>query len=229
VILNTPHNPTGKVYTREELELIGELCRRHDALVLSDEVYEHIVYAPAKHVRMATLPGMADRTLTVSSSGKTFSFTGWKIGWAIARPALRQAVQSTHQFVTFATASPLQAAAAAALRLPDSYFQELAAMYRGKRDRLVGALNACGLQAPLPEGSYFAMADIRPFGFPDDFEFCRHLTREVGVAAIPPSAFYGEAHRADGRAMARFAFCKTDAVLAAAEQRLAALRPRATS
>jgi N-succinyldiaminopimelate aminotransferase len=229
VLVNTPHNPTGKVYTREELELIGELCRRHGALVLSDEVYEHIVYAPAKHVRTATLPGLWDRTITISSAGKTFSCTGWKIGWAIAPPPLRQAVQSTHQFVTFATASPFQAAVAAALRLPDAYFQELGAAYRAKRDRLVQALNACGLKASLPEGSYFAMADIRPFGFADDFEFCRHLTREVGVAAIPPSAFYGEAHRADGRAMARFAFCKTDAVLAAAKQRLAALRPRATS
>ena len=227
VLVNTPHNPTGKVYTREELELIGELCKRHGALVLSDEVYEHIVYAPAKHVRTATLPGMAERTITISSSGKTFSFTGWKIGWAIAQPALRQAVQSTHQFVTFATAAPLQAAVAAALRLPDPYFADLASMYRAKRDRLVQALNASGLRASPPEGSYFAMADIRPFGFQDDFEFCRHLTREVGVAAIPPSAFYGEEHRADGRAMARFAFCKTDAVLAAAEQRLAKLRPRA--
>ena len=229
VLVNTPHNPTGKVYSRDELLLIGELCRRRGALVLADEVYEHIVYAPAEHVRMATLPGMAERTITISSSGKTFSFTGWKVGWAIAQPQLRQAAQSVHQFVTFATASPLQAAVAAALRLPDSYFEDLAAMYRSKRDRLVRALNGCGLRTVPPEGSYFAMADIRPFGFPDDFEFCRHLTREVGVAAIPPSAFYGEAHRREGSAMARFAFCKTDEVLAAAEQRLAGLKPRATS
>jgi len=229
VLVNTPHNPTGKVFTREELELVGELCRRHGALVLADEVYEHIVYPPARHLRMATLPGMAERTITVSSAGKMFSFTGWKVGWAIALPELRQAVQSAHQFVTFATASPLQAAVAAALRLPDAYFEELAATYRRKRDRLVRALDGCGLHAFLPEGSYFAMADIRPFGFADDFEFCRHLTSEVGVAAIPPSAFYGEAHRAEGRAMARFAFCKTDEVLAAAEQRLLALRARATS
>ncbi|HVE81427.1 MAG TPA: aminotransferase class I/II-fold pyridoxal phosphate-dependent enzyme [Myxococcales bacterium] len=229
VLVNTPHNPTGKVFTREELELIGELCARRGALVLADEVYEHIVYPPARHLRAATLPGLADRTITVSSAGKSFSFTGWKVGWVIAPPPLRQAVQAAHQFVTFATASPFQAAAAAALRLPDAYFAALAETYRKKRDRLVKALNGCGLNAWLPEGSYFAMADIRPFGFADDFEFCRHLTREVGVAAIPPSAFYGEAHRAQGRVMARFAFCKTDAVLAAAEQRLAALRPRATS
>jgi N-succinyldiaminopimelate aminotransferase len=225
VVVNTPHNPTGKVYTREELERIGALAERHGALVLADEVYEHIVFPPARHLRVATVPGLGERTITVSSAGKTFSFTGWKIGWAIAPPPLRQAVQSAHQFVTFATAAPLQAAVAAALRLEDRSFDQLGAMYLSKRDRLLQALNGCGLAATPPEGSYFAMADIRSFGAADDFEFCRHLTREIGVAAIPPSAFYGEEHKPHGRTMARFAFCKTDAVLDAAAERLRRLKP----
>ncbi len=223
VVVNTPHNPTGKVYTRGELELIGRLCERHGTAVLADEVYEHIVFSPARHLRVATLPGMAERTLTVSSAGKSFSFTGWKIGWAIGLPALRQAVQQAHQFVTFASAAPLQAAVSEALALPDAYFTKLSASYRAKRDRLVAALSAAGLTPMAPEGSYFVMADTSRYAFEDDFACCRFLTREAGVAAIPPSAFYGEAHRREARHLARFAFCKTDALLDEAATRLARL------
>ncbi len=226
VIVNTPHNPTGKVFTRDELERIADLCRRHDAFVLADEVYEHIVFPPAKHVRMATLPGMAERTVTVSSGGKTFSFTGWKIGWAIAAPRLRQAVQNAHQFVTFATAAPLQAAIAEALRLPDAYFDGLVADYRARRDRLVGALEGAGLRPIAPEGTYFVMADTSRFDFDDDFAFCRWLTTEIGVAAIPPSAFYCAEHKTEAHKLARFAFCKTDPVLEEAARRLGRLSER---
>lgn len=223
LILNTPHNPTGKVFTEEELGMIAGLCRQHGTVVLADEVYEHLVFPPARHVRIATLPGMFERTITVSSAGKTFSFTGWKVGWAIAPPVLRDAVQQVHQFVTFATASPLQAAVATALALPDRYFAELVASYRAKRDRLATALDQAGLR-PLPtEGSYFLIADTARYGFPDDFAFCRHLTEKVGVAAIPPSAFYSPEHRLDARHLARFAFCKTDAILHAAAARLAGM------
>ncbi|HEY0095864.1 MAG TPA: aminotransferase class I/II-fold pyridoxal phosphate-dependent enzyme, partial [Archangium sp.] len=144
LILNTPHNPTGKVFTREELEFLGGLCAEHDVKLLSDEVYEHILFAPARHVRPATLPVLADRTVTVSSGGKSFSLTGWKVGWIIAPPPLRDAVQRAHQFVTFATASPLQAAFAAALRLPDTYFQELSALYLARRERLLAGLAEAG-------------------------------------------------------------------------------------
>jgi N-succinyldiaminopimelate aminotransferase len=224
ILVNSPHNPTGKVFTPSELELIARLCQKHDAVVLSDEVYEHIVFPPARHIRTASIPGLADRTITVGSAGKTFSLTGWKLGWAIAPPALRTAVQRAHQFVTFASAAPLQMAIAAALRLPDSYFVELTRSYLGKRDRMVQAVHASGLRPFVPEGSYFVIADTSSAGFSDDFEFCRYLTREIGVAAIPPSAFYADEHKAHARHLARFAFCKTDAVIAAAASRLLKLR-----
>ncbi|KFE70139.1 aminotransferase class I/II-fold pyridoxal phosphate-dependent enzyme [Hyalangium minutum] len=220
LILNSPQNPTGKVFTREELERIGALCVKHDVKVLSDEVYEHIVFAPAQHVRPATVPSLADRTVTVSSMGKTFSLTGWKIGWVIAPPPLRDAVQRAHQFVTFATASPLQTATAAALRLPDSYFQELTANYLARREKLLRGLREAGLPAHAPEGSYFILAEISHLGFPDDVAFCRHLVTQVGVAAIPPSVFYSPDHRHLGQRFARFAFCKTDGVLDEGARRL---------
>jgi N-succinyldiaminopimelate aminotransferase len=229
VLLNTPSNPTGKVFTEDEIAFVGELCAKVGALVMADEVYEHLVFSPAKHVRVATVPGLADRTITVSSGGKSFGFTGWKIGWVIAPPHLRAAVQSVHQFVTFATASPFQQAIARALSLSDSYFVEFAQSYRKKRDVLVAALEGAGLRPLASEGTYFVMADIRGTAFTDDFAFCRWLTREVGVAAIPPSAFYGPEHVAQGRAFARFAFCKKDETLARAAERLAALPKKLAS
>lgn len=227
LVVNTPHNPTGKVYSRGELELIRDLCVERGTVLLSDEVYEHLVYPPARHVRPATIPGLSERTVTVSSAGKTFSFTGWKVGWAIASPALRDAVQAAHQFVTFATAAPLQAAAARALRLPDAYFESLSTDYLRRRDALSAALTAAGLRTLAPEGTYFTMVEIPPgAGFADDDAFCRWLTVEVGVAAIPPSVFYGAEHRAHGRTLARFAFCKRDQTLRAAAERLATVPQR---
>lgn len=223
LVLNTPHNPTGKVFTAAELERIAELCQRHDVLVLADEVYEHLVFGPARHLRIACLPGMFERTVTVSSAGKSFSFTGWKIGWAIAPPNLRDAVQRAHQFVTFATAAPLQTAVAVALELPDAYFSGLAADYVRRRDFLVSALQSAGFVPYVPEGTYFVVAEAPQLEAHDDFALCRRLTEEVGVAAIPPSAFYSEAHKTQAGRRARFAFCKTDPVLEEAARRLGRL------
>lgn len=226
VVVNTPHNPTGKVFTRDELRFIGELCERHDALILADEVYEHIVFPPAQHVSLRSLPELEPRCLSVSSAGKTFSVTGWKLGWVIAPPALRDAVQAAHQFVTFASAAPLQNAIAQALAMPRRYFDELRAGYQARRDLLVRGLRDAGLRPLVPEGSYFVMADITPWGFDDDDRFCRWLTEHVGVTAIPPSVFYGAEHRAQGKRLARFAFCKRRETLAHAVERLISRGPR---
>ncbi len=225
VFVNTPHNPTGKVFTRDELKLIGALAAKHDAVVLSDEVYEHLVFAPALHVRTASIPELAERTVTISSGGKSFSFTGWKIGWSIAPPALAKAVQKAHQWVTFASASPFQTAIAAALALPDSYFTGFEAMYRAKRDLICAAVAKAGMVPLTPEGTYFVIArtDGKLGAHPDDVSFCRWLTTTGGVAAIPPSAFYCAEHKAQARALARFAFCKTDPLLQEAARRLALL------
>jgi N-succinyldiaminopimelate aminotransferase len=227
VVVNTPHNPTGRVFTASELEQIATLCRQRDALALVDEVYEHLVFEGAQHVRLAQLPGMAGRTLTASSQGKTFGFTGWKIGWIIAPPALTAAVRRVHQFVTFASATPFQAAAAAALALDDEFYDALRRDYQARRDFLAGALEQAGLRVSLPEGTYFILADFSPLGedrFADDTAFCRWLTSEVGVAAIPPSAFFSEAHKTVPRTWARFTFCKRPATLEAAAERLARLK-----
>lgn len=227
VIVNTPHNPTGKVFDRDELALIGRLAARAGAVVLSDEVYEHLVFPPARHLPMASVADLAGRTVTVASAGKTFGFTGWKVGWAVAPAELARSVQKAHQWVTFATAAPLQAAVAAALALPDAYFAGFAAEYAAKRDTLARALTKAGLE-PLPsDGSYFVMARtdaLRRQG-EDDVAFCRRLTIEAKVAAIPPSVFYSAAHAPSARSLARFAFCKSDPVLAEAARRLAMLRP----
>jgi N-succinyldiaminopimelate aminotransferase len=221
VLVNTPHNPTGKCFTRDELTLIGRLAAERDAVILSDEVYEHLVFAPGRHLRTATV--VPDRTLTVSSGGKSFSFTGWKIGWAIGPAPLVRATQKAHQFVTFATASPFQEAIAKALLLPDAYFEGFEKMYRGKRDFLVEALKGAGFTPYVPQGTYFVVADAGRHARGDDFETCRWLTKEVGVAAIPPSAFYSAEHKGEAKRFARFAFCKGDATLAEAAKRLAAL------
>ena len=224
LLLNSPHNPTGKVFAREELELLAGLCREFGTICVTDEVYEHLVYDGHLHVPMASLPGMRERTITISSFGKTFSLTGWKIGWAAAPPELTAAVRAAHQFITFATATPLQLGAAAALHAGPEYYAELAAEYRERRDYLVEALSRIGFDVPPPGGTYFACADFRPFGFDDDRSFVRHLIEEVGVAAIPPSVFYEDPTRP--QTYVRFAFCKKRETLAAAVERLGALAAR---
>lgn len=221
ILINTPHNPTGKVFSRDELELIALLCKQREALALTDEVYEHLVFE-GEHVSMATLDGMAERTVTMSSLGKTFSLTGWKIGWAIAPPELTRAVRTAHQFITFATATPLQYGAAAALDAPDSYYVEFRTQYAERRDVLIEGLADVGFDVFPPQGTYFVLADHTPFGFASDVAFCRHLIERVGVAAIPPSAFY--ANREEGRSLVRFAFCKDVATLRAAVKRMRTLR-----
>ncbi len=224
LVLNTPHNPTGKVFTREELELCASLCLEHDALALCDEVYEQLRYDGRAHVRLATLPGMWERTVTLSSAGKTFSVTGWKIGWAIASPALSLGIRRLHQWIPFAVATPLQAAVARALvaAAARGYYDELRAFYSARRAELVAILRDAGLRPLVPEGAYYVIADTSALGASDDTSFCRQLTTEVGVAAIPPSAFYCEAHRPLARQLARFCFCKRPETLAAAGERLRA-------
>ncbi len=223
VLVNSPHNPTGHVFDMNECLLIGRLAAEHDAIVITDEVYERMVYEGSM-VRIATLPDMWDRTLTLSSIGKSFSLTGWKTGWAIGPPALTAGVRAAHQFLTFTTPNPMQAGAAVALRAPDSYYQDLQASYRAKRDLLVSGLREIGFDVRPPAGAYYALADHTPFGFGSDLEFVDHLIDEVGVAAIPPSAFY---HRTDeGRRLVRFAFCKDDSLLESALDRLRSLGSR---
>lgn len=220
ILVNTPHNPTGKVFSRPELEIIAGLCRQWDIIAITDEVYEHIIFDNTAHVRLAQLPGMAERTLTVSSLSKTFSFTGWRIGWVIAPPDLTTAVRLAHQFVLDCSATPLQYGAAAALSLDSDYYTALAADYQAKRDYLAAALVEAGFEVSLPAGAYFIMAGIQPLGFEDDFTCCKYLASEVGVAAIPPSAFYSTPNKALGQKYVRFAFCKTMETLERARERL---------
>lgn len=217
VLLNTPHNPTGKVFAREEMDVIAAQCQQRDALVISDEVYEYLVF-DVPHIPMATLPGMWERTVTLSSLGKTFSLTGWKIGWAIAPDHLTRGVRSAHQYLTYATATPLQHGAAAALSLGDAYFKQFVADYRARRDVLIAGLEDVGFDVFTPQGTYFVLADHTRFGFRDDVAFCRHLVEHVGVAAIPPSFFYHDP--ADGANLVRFAFCKDIPTLEAAISRM---------
>jgi N-succinyldiaminopimelate aminotransferase len=217
ILVNSPHNPTGKVFSGGDLEAIAEICREEDALCLTDEVYEHIVY-DGHHVPMATLPGMRERTITISSFGKTFSLTGWKIGWAAAPAPLSAAVRAAHQFVTFATATPLQHGAAVALSTGSEYYRLLRDSYQGKRDYLVRELAAIGFRVSSPAGTYYVCADFRPLGFDDDVAFCRRLIEQIGVAAIPPSVFYEHPER--GKTYVRFAFCKKDSTLETAVARL---------
>ncbi|MCY1055092.1 methionine aminotransferase [Nannocystis sp. SCPEA4] len=224
ILLNTPHNPTGKVFSRTELEHIASLCQRFDLIAITDEVYEHLVYE-GSHVPLATLPGMRERTVLISSSGKTFSFTGWKVGHTCAPPALTAAIRCAHQFVTFCTATPFQHALARAFVADDAFFTGLIAEYRARRDRLCSGLRELGFGVLAPAGTYFVMTDIRPLGYADDVEFCRMLPEQVGVAAIPPSSFYERP--AYGRHLVRWAFCKTDDVLDEGLRRLQKLPRRA--
>ena len=226
LLLNTPHNPTGKVFQRAELELIASLCVEHDIILLSDEVYDRIVFDHHEHVPIALLPGMFERTLTINSTGKTFSMTGWKIGYTVGPAALNAALRSVHQFVVFATATPFQEAMAEAIEQAGArgYYQELRDGYAERRDRLRAALGDAGLPPLDCQGSYFLMADITTWGFSEDIAFCRYLTRDVGVAAIPPSAFYLDP--ATAPPLARFCFAKQLATIDAAAERLLSARPR---
>lgn len=217
ILVNTPHNPTGKVFTREELRLIADLCQEHNVIAIADEVYERLVFE-GEHVCIASLDGMRERTVTLSSLGKTFSLTGWKIGWAVAPPELSAGVRSAHQFLTFAVSSPMQHAAAAALRSHASFFDAFVRDYRERRDLLCGALTEIGFTLSPPAGTYFVMADHSAFGLGDDVAFCKHLAKEIGVAAIPPSAFYMDKEL--GKPLVRFAFCKEIVTLEAAIERL---------
>jgi N-succinyldiaminopimelate aminotransferase len=221
IFLNSPNNPSGKVFSPEELDVIARLCREHDLVAITDEVYEHIAFE-RDHVPLASRPGMRERTVTLSSSGKTMSLTGWKIGWSCAPPEITEALRMIHQFVTFCIATPLQHAMAAALRTSDAYYAHLRDDYRARRDRLCDGLAEAGFGVRKPEGTYFALADIRPLGWDDDVAFCRALPAKVGVAAIPVSAFYADPRAV--RHLVRFAFCKQDATLDEGLRRLRKLR-----
>ena len=230
IVLNTPHNPTGKVFTRPELEFIAALCQQHDVIAIADEVYDQLVFDGAEHVPLATLDGMWQRTLTINSTGKTFSVTGWKVGYTVGPAYLNHAVRQAHQWTTFATATPFQQAAAVALtQAPErGYYDELRREYAERRDLLVRVLHEAGLPTLPAHGSYFLMADISATGFGDDKDFCRWLTSEVGVAAIPPSVFYGT--QEDAPMLARFCFAKgLDTIRAAGERLRTFGQPRATS
>ena len=220
IIVNSPHNPTGRVFSHQELAMIAELAIKHDAIVLSDEVYDKLVLT-GTHIPIATLPQMRERTITLRSLGKVFSVTGWKIGWSVAPPKFTMAIRSAHQFTTFCAATPLQVAAATALRAPDSYFESYREEYRQRRDVLVDGLRAVGFNVHSPEGTYFVLADHTPFGFSDDVSFCHHLAKECRVVGIPPTAFYSQSN--DGEGLVRFAFCKGLETLKTAVERLHSL------
>ncbi|MFL5656757.1 MAG: aminotransferase class I/II-fold pyridoxal phosphate-dependent enzyme [Ktedonobacteraceae bacterium] len=224
LILNTPQNPTGRVFTRQELALIAELCIEHDVTVIADEVYEHLLFAPAQHIPMATLPRMFERTVTVSSAGKLFSATGWKIGWVYGPPDLVEGVARAHQFVTFAVHHPSQEAIAYALNLPGTYYEAFQAMYETKRQLMMSALDSGGLKYYAPQGTYFMMADYSDVFAGTPLEFTRYLVKEVGVACIPPESFYSQEHRNIGHGYVRFAFCKSDDMLRQVKDRLGKLR-----
>lgn len=223
IIVNSPNNPTGKVFNRDELTAIAELCRQWNVLVITDEIYEHIIYDGIRHLPMAAIDGMADRTITINSLSKTYSVTGWRVGWAIAPPRIAGAIRKVHDFLTVGAAAPLQAAGAVALSLPETYYTELAVGYQRRRDMLLALLEPRGFVPFKPDGAYYIMTDIGAFGFADDVEFARHLVTDVGVAVVPGSSFYHDPVL--GRTKVRFAFCKRDETLRSAGRRLAALTP----
>ena len=218
VLLNSPHNPTGAVLDAAELQAVADVAIEHDLVVISDEVYEHLTYGGVAHIPIATLPGMAERTLTISSSGKTFSFTGWKIGWACGPEPLVQALMSAKQFLTYTSGAPFQPAIAAALAAPDSFFDELAAGLQARRDQLGDGLRDIGFDVLVPQGTYFVTTDIRPLGVEDGVQFCLDLPAQAGVVAIPHQVFYDD--KAAGAPLVRWAFCKRPEVIDEALQRL---------
>jgi aminotransferase len=221
VVLNSPHNPTGKVFTRAELSRIAELCEEFDCYVFTDDIYEHILYA-GEHIPMAAIPGMAARTVAVNSLSKTYSVTGWRVGWVIAPAALTSAIRKVHDFLTVGAAAPLQAAGAVAMQLPDTYYAALAASYRERRDTLLASLSSAGFRAFVPDGAYYVMTDIGGLTDEDDVTFARRLAASPGVATVPGSSFYSRPEL--GRSKIRFAFPKKLETLNAAAERLAQLR-----
>jgi aminotransferase len=224
IIVNTPNNPTGKVFTRTELELIRDLCVEFNVLAITDEIYEHILYDGTEHISMARLDGMSERTVTINGLSKSYSVTGWRVGWAVAPPAITNAIRKVHDFLTVGAPAPLQEAGAAALALPRAYYENLANGYRARRDRLMPALAEAGFRCFRPRGAYYIMTDISAFGFADDVAFTKHLVKEIGVAAVPGSSFYNNPR--DGAQQVRFAFCKKDVTLDEAGRRLSKLRDR---
>src|SRR5437899_8691714 len=218
IVVNTPHNPSGKVFSRDELDLIAGLCIEHDAIAITDEIYEHLVYR-GKHISMATLPGMAERTVTISGASKTYSVTGWRIGWLIAPPSLTAGIRKVHDFLTVGAAHPLQVAIAEALELPPSFYVELLGDYQERRDAIVSGLQESGFETSAPDGAYYVMAGIDSFGAADDVSFARRLIQEAAVATVPASSFYHDPEL--GRRHIRFSFPKKIATI---ERGLAALR-----
>jgi aspartate/methionine/tyrosine aminotransferase len=224
IVVNTPNNPTGKVFSRAELSHIAALCRKWNVVAVTDEIYEHILYDGAEHVTMASLEGMRERTVTISGASKTYSVTGWRIGWCLAPPELSNAIRKVHDFLTVGAPAPLQEAAATALELPVSYYRDLAERYRERREYLVPALENAGFATFKPRGAYYVMTDISGFGSPDDVTFARHLVSEIGVAAVPGSSFYSDPQA--GRQRLRFHFARRRETLEAAVERLSRLRSR---
>ena len=226
IIICNPNNPTGKVFTRDEMEFIAGLCKEFDALCFTDEIYEHILYdrdgVQLEHICMATLDGMRERTVVVNSLSKTYSVTGWRVGYCIAPQEITHAIRKVHDFLTVGAANPLQHAGAYAMSLPPSYYEELRREYQRKRDFIVPVLRDAGFKCDTPEGAYYVMTDISEFGFPNDIEFTKHLIREIGVAVVPGSSFYE--NRDMGSQMVRFCFCKLDETLEAAAENLQKLR-----
>ncbi|SRR5579871_86527 len=222
IIINTPNNPTGKVFTRAELEFIAALCQKFDTIAFTDEIYEHILYGDQPHVYMQTLPGMRERTVTINGMSKTYSVTGWRVGWAIGPPELSSAIRKVHDFLTVGAAAPLQEAGVLACSLPDEYYQKLAADYRVRRDRLLPQLEAAGFTCYRPDGAYYVVTDVSRFGFADDVKFSEYLVREIGVSVVPGSSFYRDPQ--DGKNQVRFCFCKRDETLDEAGRRLLRLK-----
>jgi len=224
IILNTPNNPTGKVFSRKELELIRDLCVEYNVLAITDEIYEHILYDGSEHISIARLDGMRERTITINGLSKSYSVTGWRVGWAVAPPVITNAIRKVHDFLTVGAPAPLQEAGAAALSLPASYYRELAERYRTRRDHLIPALEKAGFRCYPPRGAYYVMTDIGGFGFANDVQFAAHLVKDIGVACVPGSSFYK--HPKDGSQQVRFAFCKKPETLDEAARRLEKLRSR---
>lgn len=222
IVLNTPNNPTGKVFTRAELEQIAALCQKWDAYAVSDEIYHYITYDGARHVSIASLPGMREHSITINSMSKTYSVTGWRVGYAVAPPATSDAIRKMHDFITVGAPAPLQEAGAVALRMPEAYYEKIRAEYARRRDRFLPALERAGFRCFKPKGAYYIMTDISAFGFASDVEFARHLVKEIGVAVVPGSSFYSEPGA--GSRQVRFCYSKTDATLDAAAEKLIRLK-----